>query len=235
MIDIYKPKLLKFETADILYKTTEDFTVKEILDRGAEEGFARVAISGGSTPVELFKRWSDNPIFPWDELELYQVDERYVYPESKESNQKNFIDSVHPDSFEHLKNFYPFETEISESESVKKMNEQLDSLDSPLFDMVVLGVGDDGHFASLFPGGDYFGSKEYSIQTTAPEKYQTKKRLSLTLQTILNSKKILLLVVGKNKKDVVNEMLEGNLPGSEFPVKFLLAHPDLTIYQCGED
>jgi 6-phosphogluconolactonase/glucosamine-6-phosphate isomerase/deaminase len=78
-------------------------------------------------------------------------------------------------------------------------------------------------------------NKQRVISTTAPENLQTASRISLTIETILNSQKILVLLQGSKKSDVLAELLEGGKTASEFPAKFLLSHPDLNIFYCDKD
>ena len=117
--------------------------------------------------------------------------------------------------------------------TIKEYSEKLDTLDGSFFDFTVLGIGQDGHIASLFPGGKYLKHQEETvIQTSAPRDFAVGKRISLTVESILSSSEILIMLVGENKQEALQEMLEGEKPATQFPAKFLLAHPNVRIYCC---
>ena len=192
-------------------------------------------MSGGNTPLPLYSRLATNPVIDWSKIEIFQTDERYIDKDSDDSNQKHIIKSFEP-ALEELREINVFNTDLPIEMTIKDYMEKLEVLDGPFFDFTILGVGPDGHIASLFPGGKYLKHQDDSvIQTTAPAEFAVSKRLSLTIESILNSTEILIILTGDNKKDVLPEMLEGDRPASEFPAKFLLAHPRVRIYTCFEE
>ena len=230
-VKIHKPKIVQFETYEQFEDKSVDFIVRESLNTTAFEGLFRIALAGGSTPFPIYKKTFNSAVFPLEQTEIYQVDERMVSPLEDQSNLKKIKSSIGSQNLPFLKKLVYFDTTSSTTKALQKYELELNQLDEPLFDLIVLGVGTDGHIASLFAGGDYFGSKNFAIETTAPQKYPTKQRLTLSLQSILNCKKILILLSGEAKGSILVELLEGSELGSDYPVKFLLAHPNLFIYQ----
>jgi 6-phosphogluconolactonase len=116
--------------------------------------------------------------------------------------------------------------------TVKSYKSILEMLDVPLFDLAILGVGEDGHIASLFPNNDYLkGDQDLAIATKGPNNID---RISLSLDAILSTKNIIVYMTGENKANVIEEIFYGSKKAIDFPVKFLFAHPNVTIYYCNE-
>lgn len=222
----------EFETTKQLYMKAEELFVDRVLGAVGETGVGRVAFSGGTTPLPLYSRLSQNPVIDWEKIEIFQTDERYVPANSLDSNQFQITQCLGPAAMEARElNF--FNTLLPINMTVKDYSEKLEVLDGPYFDFTVLGIGSDGHIASLFPGGKYLRHQSTSvIETVAPREFSVAKRVSLTLESILNSHEILILLIGENKSGILLEMLEGEIKASDFPAKFLLAHPNVKIYQC---
>jgi 6-phosphogluconolactonase len=128
----------------------------------AKRGVARLAISGGSTPQATFKLLADpaGPFaktIPWDKLQLFWVDERCVGPDSPESNYGVARDLLLSKVAIPAENVFRMEGELdpevaaSRYESTLRNVLKLEGAETPAFDMVTLGMGPDGHTASLFP------------------------------------------------------------------------------------
>jgi 6-phosphogluconolactonase len=233
--NFYRPSFTSFETNEQMYQAASDLAINHLLEITAEEGSARVALSGGKTPLPLYKSMFHNPLLEPSKVEVFQTDERFVEPTDELSNQKHIIESM-GESYSELKGFYPIQTTSTITESLANYNEILDSLEIPQFDLTILGVGEDGHFASLFPNGDYLNSEQpLVISTIAQSPNPVRERISISPQTILNSKMILVLLVGTSKNHIVPEILEGKKTALEFPAKFLLCNPNVYILESFED
>lgn len=229
--ELYKPKITEFGSEEQLYNYAETFVLDEMLETIGEEGSFRLALSGGGTPLPLYHALGSNSSLPWEDVELYQIDERYVSPSEDESNQKHIKEMFGEDTLERCKDVYFFKTETDLDECVRHYEAVMESLEAPSFDLSIVGIGKDGHFASLFPKGDYLSHQESKIITTeAPAEYTTKTRLSQTIEQVLDSKKILVLLKGEDKAAILHELIKGEKSASDYPAKFLLAHPDLTIF-----
>jgi len=125
-------------------------------------GVARIAISGGTTPKAMFALLADRtqPYFelvPWDKLHLFWVDERTVPPEHKDSNygmtKAAMLDHVPLPAARLHRIEGELEPEVAASryEAAIRTDFRLEGAESPTFDLILLGMGDDGHKASLFP------------------------------------------------------------------------------------
>ena len=234
-MELYRPNITFFESDELLYKHASSYVSDIILDIGGNEGVVRVAVSGGSTPIRLYEDLAKNPVLPWEEVELYQVDERYVPVTSRENNQRAVRAAFGEGTLERMKAAYFFRTEKDIEDTLEHYEEVLESLDAPLFDIIILGIGKDGHFASLFPEGDYLRSMEDKvIATRAGHEYDTNQRLSLTVESVLSAETVIVLLKGEDKQDVVKELLEGKQSATHYPAKFLLSHPNLHVFQSME-
>jgi 6-phosphogluconolactonase len=182
-------------------------------------GIARVAISGGSTPKRTFELLADpaGPFLatvPWDKLQLFWVDERCVGPENPESNygvaRERLLSKV-PIPEKHV---FRMEGELDPEEAASRYEStlrnvmKLEGAESPAFDLVTLGMGPDGHTASLFPNTE--GLNEMGrlvIANHVPQKDTW--RISLTWPVINQAAEVAFEVEGPSKTDVLAEVLTG--------------------------
>lgn len=165
-----------------------------------------IALSGGSTPQPLYEKLPQSAHY-------YQVDERYISSTDNASNQKMILNAFHPQKFTSINTDLPIEQSIEDYS--KKLPSQ--------FDLTILGIGEDGHFASLFP----FQKSHGKVAHTQTEQFEIKDRITLTAEPILNSKKILVLL--KNKPQVLAELKNPTKTEEEFPAHQLSQHPNLII------
>jgi 6-phosphogluconolactonase len=234
--DIYKPHVIDFETSQGLYNHLSTYVQDRIIDINGDQGIVRIAVSGGRSIVPLLEDLKNQGVLPWERVEIFQIDERYVPNKDPESNQKLLIDTLGAGFCDDLGELNLFNTQLPIDMAVKQYQEILDNLDGKFFDIVILGAGLDGHIASLFPFGQYLKHlDEGVIATTAPRDFAIAQRLSLTIESILNSQEIILIINGQEKSAVLHEILEGGKKATEFPVKFLLAHPSLKIYHSSNE
>jgi 6-phosphogluconolactonase len=231
--DLFKPNITEFDSEDQLYAYAESFVIDEMLEQIGEEGTFRLALSGGSTPLPLYQKLAHNQSLPWEEVEIYQTDERFVDTKGDDSNQKQIQANLGEEVLNRLKDTYFVKIDETLHSTTTHYNEVIQSLEEPFFDLTVLGIGADGHIASLFPNATYLAHNEDSVITTqASDQYPSKQRISLTLESILNSKTILVLLNGESKSHILGELVSGQKSAKEFPAKFLLAHPKLFVFAC---
>ena len=194
-------------------------------------GIARVAISGGSTPKAMFKLLADpaGPFLqtiPWDKLQLFWVDERCVPPDDPESNYgvaRELLLSQVPIPPEHV---YRMEGELDPEEAAARYEStlrnvmKLEGAESPAFDLVMLGMGPDGHTASLFPhtaGLDEMG--RLVIANHVPQKESW--RISLTWPVINQAGEVAFEIEGASKADVLAEVLTGPREPERLPSQLI--------------
>lgn len=207
-----------------------------------------MAFSGGSTPAPIYRALAEEKK-DWEKTDIFVVDERFVPPSHNDSNEK-----LIRENFSVPANFHFWETEnISWEESAKKydellknwiehsspgeepvsseaaLREELEGVDRKL-DLIFLGMGPDGHTASLFPHSAALTETEKMATTATTDVFAVHERLTMTFPTIFSAKKIILLLKGSNKKEVLDELLHGEKTAEEFPAKKLLEHENVHIF-----
>ena len=199
--------------------------VDEAVDR---RGRARIAISGGSTPKAAFELLSD-PSQPWrgrmqwEKLEIFWVDERCIPDTSFESNFGNAYRilfskvKIPPQNLHYARG-----SEDPVNEVVRYTGEILTFVPFiecyPCFDLLFLGLGNDGHTASIFPGqANLFETSSICTISIQPETNQ--KRITLTGKSINNAPTIVFLVFGKNKADIIKSLFSNDPDSYKLPAK----------------
>lgn len=211
-----------FENRDEL----SDFFAREISEKVKEkpskETFS-IALSGGSTPKHIFHYLSlhYNQKINWERVKFFWGDERCVSPEHPESNfrmtRENLLDHINipEDNIFRIKG----ENEpSSEAKNYEKMiMKNIPSLnDIPVFDYIMLGLGDDGHTVSIFPDQlNLFDTDKLTGVATNP--YTGQKRITITGQLINNARKIAFLVTGKAKAEMVKTIVEKKQGWQDLP------------------
>lgn len=236
-INIFPPKITQFESQEQLYESAYLNLEENILSHQSHQGNCRIALSGGFTPMELYQKIGKSPIIDWQKLEIFQTDERFIDQNDQRSNQFQIRKSLGLEACTKLEenfNIYWLKSDEKLEKCLDKYNEILENLDGVWFDEVILGIGSDGHIASLFPSGSYLKHQENRVIATETSVFEVTQRLSLTLESVLNSSKITILLVGANKSEVLQELVEGKMSAIDFPAKFLLAHPNVHILACFE-
>ncbi len=213
------------EYVEASVKAIEDF----LAERLKGQKIVRVALSGGSSPVPVYEALAKSKRIPWSRVALFLVDERYVPLNSKDSNY-GMIKKALADRVKNLRKFYHYNTRNPIETIVDQYQKTLEQFESPLFDLVLLGLGSDVHTASLFPGSPALHEKNRLVlHTTSPET-NTFDRMSLTFPAIMNSGKIIFLIQGSEKKQVVDRLVDGGASADELPASAILEHEDVEIF-----
>lgn len=216
--------------AEMAQASARKFT-ETVTSAVARRGIARMAISGGSTPQATFKLLADpaGPFaktIPWSKLQLFWVDERCVGPDDPESNYgvaRNLLLSKVPIPAE---NVFRMEGELdpevaaSRYESTLRNVLKLEGAETPAFDSVTLGMGPDGHTASLFPHTE--GLNELGrlvIANHVPQKDVW--RISLTWPVINHASEVVFEVEGAGKTDILGEVLTGPRDPDRLPSQLI--------------
>ena len=180
----------------------------------AKNTISHIALSGGSTPKEVFKELAEhfkNKV-DWSKVQFYWGDERCVPPDDEESNYKMANEYLFSKIEFPLANIQRIKGENEPAEEATRYSDLLEKNlpkfnMQPQFDLVILGVGDDGHTASIFPNQiNLWNSKAYCEVAEHPETGQ--KRVTLTGNIINNAKEVAFLVTGANKAKKVLEIIE---------------------------
>jgi len=197
----------------------------------AKRGRARIAISGGSTPKAAFQLLADpgQPFLkrmPWEKLDLYWVDERTVPPDHPESNyrmtREAMLDRVplKPEQIHRMEGELDPDVAASRYESLLRNTFRLEGAETPRFDLVQLGMGDDGHTASLFPHTEAL--HEMGRLVTANQVPQKDTwRVTLTWPVINQGSSVFFLIGGKNKAELVKEVFTGQRDPERLPSQLI--------------
>jgi 6-phosphogluconolactonase len=218
------------DTAALAAATAALFT--ESAKKAVEaRGVARIAVSGGSTPKIVFRMLADpaQPFLqavPWDRLQLYWVDERCVPPDHVESNYRMTNEAMLSKIPLPAANIHRMEGELDPEEAASKYESEirntfkLEGAETPVFDLVLLGMGPDGHTASLFPHTE--GLHEMArivIPNHVPQKDAW--RVTLTWPVITAGREVAFLIEGKEKEAMVKQVFTGPYDPETTPAQLI--------------
>lgn len=174
--------------------------------------FFTLALSGGNSPKNLFSVLSENKNLDWAKIKIFWVDERCVKPDTEESNYFMTYEYL----LKHIEipdcNIFRIKGEDNAQEEVKRYIESIkDNVpiknNYPQFDYIVLGMGNDGHTASIFPSNkEDINSDKIALVAMKPENAQL--RITLSLKTINNALDVSFLISGKDKSEVLKEVID---------------------------
>jgi 6-phosphogluconolactonase len=208
---------------------------QEFVQAGAsavrEKGTFDVVLAGGSTPKALYNLLATDPSLrsqvPWDKTHLYFGDERHVGPEHPDSNfrmaRESMISKVplKPEQVTRIKGEYPdAEQGALEYEKALRENFKLKDGEYPRFDLLLVGMGNEGHTLSLFPGTKALHANGRVVMRNWVGKLYT-ERITLTVLGASNAARILFMVTGADKALALKAVLEGPYEPEQLPAQFL--------------
>ena len=186
-----------------------------------------IALSGGDSPKGLYKKMSKkyHDQIPWGKIHFWWGDERCVSPDSEQSNYKMAVDCLFSRIEIQKSNIHRIRGEEDPETEAKRYSKELtDKLNSrgkvPVFDLIVLGLGEDGHTASIFPDQlELFDYPENCAVATHPITGQ--KRITFTGNVLNNANRVFFLVTGKNKAMRVSEIMNDNEAAKLLPAYYI--------------
>lgn len=204
--------------------------IKHIIDlmEADPQKIFHIAFSGGSTPSLMFDLWAEEEFAsatPWMRMRIYWVDERCVPAQDSESNYGNMrrllLDKVNmPKEY-----IYPIDGSNNPDEEAKRYSSMVRS-NAPMWhgfpslDIVLLGAGDDGHTSSIFPGQEYLLTSFHPYEVSV-NPYNGQQRIAMTGCLLFNAKKLIFFITGKNKVQVVQDILDS---GDTGPAAYVAHH-----------
>lgn len=196
-----------------------------------------LAVSGGSTPASLFDLWASRfeHETDWKRIQIFWVDERCVPPSDKESNFRM--------TFQHLLKKVPFrekhihrihgeampEEEAARYEHLVKKRLPVEN-GVPVFDLILLGIGSDGHTASLFPDAMAEALSDRALYKVAEKPESKQKRITMTLPLINAAQNVFFLATGIEKAPVISDLYHQTPAFYKYPVS--LINPDHGQLTC---
>jgi 6-phosphogluconolactonase len=206
------------DSAALARRAAQEF-VTAASQAAAARGVARIAISGGSTPKAAFQLLA-NPAepfrtaMPWEKLQLYWVDERTVPPTDADSNyrmtREAMLDHVplKPEQIHRMEGELDPQVAASRYESELRNSFRLEGAESPTFDLIQLGMGDDGHTASLFPHTEAIHEMGRLVTANHVPQKDT-WRITLTWPVINHARSVFFLIGGADKAERLKEVFLG--------------------------
>jgi 6-phosphogluconolactonase len=174
----------------------------------------KVALAGGSTPRALYELLAGEiyaPSIPWEEVQVFWGDERCVAPSSDESNYRMAYEAMLSRVPVPVEQIHRMRGEDEPEEAARSyallLQEKLGN--PPRFDLILLGMGEDGHTASLFPGSHALDDTSHLVAAPFVEKLKA-HRLTMTLATINAARNVTFLVAGEAKAETLRSVLEGD-------------------------
>ena len=217
-IDLYKPKITHYVSNDVLHRKFADWIIDKTLEISAECGTTRLGLSSGSVLNEVYKTLANSDIFPPENIEIYATNEIY----KTNSIQKQITQNLTKAKLEEARYYEFIDTNSDLSTVAQKYTEILDQFDDEEgFDICILQVNSKGEIAGLTANGKGLSANENMVVINS-------QNITISIPMILKSRHIALVIQDDN--DILEEFLGGNKSATQFPVKILLAHPDVHIF-----
>jgi 6-phosphogluconolactonase len=221
--------LRRLTTPQDLFQAAADEVLQAAADAIAQRGRFTIALSGGSTPKNLYTLIAANssPTLPWDKVFFFWGDERPVPPEDQDSNYRMAQETILSKISVPPANIFRIPAENPDASAAAEAYEQtlrkffaVAPGELPRFDLILLGLGPDGHTASLFPETAALQERSHLVVANWVEKMKT-SRITFTLPLLNAARRVAFLVSGADKAAVLREVLEGNAPGEKYPAKLV--------------
>ena len=218
-----------FETPEETARATAGLILEKALEKHKLSLPFNIALSGGNTPKLLFSilanEFTDK--MPWHFVRLFWVDERCVPPTHAESNFGMTYENLLKYVPIHDENIFRMMGESKPDNEVVRYQKLLENQlviknGMPQFDLILLGMGDDGHTASIFPNNM---SLLYSNSSVAVSEHPVsgQKRITLTGNIINHAEKVVFLITGESKSSVLEQIIHKNNSFKEFPASYIHA------------
>lgn len=188
------------------------------------------SLAGGETPRDFYTHWAKTSQLDWSRVILFFGDERCVPPDDPESNYRMLNESL-MDNLETPPQLYRMQGEHPDpKQAAREYDAQIKEVlgSQGRLHVSLMGLGDDGHTASLYPGmptlreGD-----QYCASTVTPDHAQ--RRLTLTVPLLRQTHKVMFLATGKHKADIVARVMEGRFDPEQLPAQFFLRDDRLNV------
>jgi 6-phosphogluconolactonase len=198
-----------FEDGDALSRGALEDLLRIVSDAVKERGRFAIALAGGHTPAKLYQMWAQpekrGMRTPWERVHFFWGDERYVPHDDPASNYRMARESLIAHVPIPAENVHPMPTDLPQPEKAAEAYaaelRRFFGAGAPAFDLQLLGLGVEGHTASLFPGSAALEEKRWVAAVVAPAK--PAKRLTLTLPVLNQARNTFFLVAGADKRPIV--------------------------------
>lgn len=218
--------------ADEIARVAADEFVRHALEVAQSKEFFTVALSGGSTPKKLYsflasEAGSFRARVPWDKIHFFWGDERHVPPDHSDSNYRMVYEAMLSKVPVPLENVHRIKAENPDAGKAAEDYERVlreffrsETVQLPLFDLVLLGMGSDGHTASIFPGTEVILEQKRYVVAYWVEKFNT-YRITLTPPALNNAIFVIFLVTGEEKAETLRVVLQGPYQPERSPAQLI--------------
>lgn len=226
---LYRNKTLICKPVVDLIKALGAFIVQTAENSLRERNVFHLALSGGNSPLRLFKELLNSyPLFPWEQTHIWQVDERCV---SHKHKQSNFL-SLHENLLKFTDipyfNIHPMPVSFAgkicdvKNKGDKFYEDMINHLiPAQVFDLIILGLGTDGHTASLFPGYTHSTDHAKLVALTRSKVDGNFDRMSLLPPLINNAREVSVLVTGKEKNSILQKIADIETESKKYPITYV--------------
>lgn len=225
-IEKFLPSQVKVASPDRLAETVVLWLEKIATDAVKTNGECHVALSGGSTPKAIYQLMASENYagrFEWNKMKFYFGDERTVPHDHPDSNYKMAMDALlsrvpipSENIFAINTNCKDFNVCAAQYQQVLKQQLPVSAQGFGQFDVVFLGMGEDGHTASLFPGTDILSERKRWVSAVYVQKLET-WRISITFPLINHAYNVAFIVAGENKAEKIREILAQKV--NQYPIE----------------
>lgn len=207
-----------------LVERSREVIVQKLQAAIAQRGICTIALAGGGTPKPLYEKLATESL-PWDKVHIFWGDERYVPPDHPNSNQRMarlaWLDRVEiPAS-----NIHPMPTDEAEPAiAAQKHAADLQAFfsgEAPIFDVILLGIGDDAHTASLFPHTEALTVRDRLITVGNKD---GQPRITFTVPLINQARTVVFMVAGASKQSALSQIFATDADEMTYPAR--LIQPD---------
>jgi 6-phosphogluconolactonase len=221
--------LRRLTTPQDLFQAAADEVIHAATDAVTQRGRFTIALSGGSTPRNLYTLIAANASvsLPWAQMFFFWGDERHVPTDDADSNYRMAKEALLSKAPIPPANIFAVPAENPDASAAAETYEQtlrkfftLAPGEFPRFDLILLGIGPDGHTASLFPETAALHEKSRLVVANWVEKLKT-SRITFTLPVLNAARCVAFLVSGTDKAAILHEVLEGDAPGEKYPSKMV--------------
>ncbi len=232
-------KIYVFDSKEILFRNAAQHFTEVAAMAIADHGCMNVALAGGSTPKGLYQLLATSDYMKniqWENVNVFFGDERCVPLDHEDSNYKMACEAFLNTVPIRATQIFPMVTDAANmhacaADYAELVREKLPHNDNgtPQFDLILLGMGDDGHTASLFPATEILSENDKLVAAVYVEKMQV-WRLSLTYPTINNANNVLIMVAGDGKAKVLRDVLGEHGNDSSYPIQKITPVGNLLWY-----
>ncbi len=215
-----------FDTPALMAKAAADLIVSLSADAIKKRGRFTIALSGGNTPAKLYALLAQEPYrrsIDWKKVYFFWGDERCVRTDSNDNNSYNAKKALLNHVPVPAENIFPVPVDLSHAEAALQYAQTLNNFfkePTPKFDLILLGMGDNGHTASLFPHTTILHETKAIVKDVYVEEVKM-YRISFTASLINHAAHILFLIAGKDKASILKTVLEGPFEPENYPAQII--------------